>query len=106
MPLAGRACATASHGFEHILADRVYRGKQLVNALSGCGPWTIEIVERPPPGLQGFQLPRRWVVERTFAWFGRYRRLSKDFEGLAATELAWPLAAHLQASNPPPRYVA
>jgi putative transposase len=80
----------------HIFADRIYRGEQLVNALSRCGPWTIEIVERPP-GVKGFQLlPRRWVVERTFAWFGRCRRLAKDFEGSAATELAWLLVAHLR----------
>jgi len=79
-----------------VFADRVYRGPQLVNALSGCGPWTIEIVERPL-GVKGFQLlPRRWVVERTFAWFGRCRRLAKDFEGSAATEVAWLLVAHLR----------
>ena len=64
----------------HVFADRIYRGKQLLDALSDCGPWTIEIVERPA-GVKGFQLlPRRWVVERTFAWFGRCRRLAKDFE--------------------------
>lgn len=80
----------------HVFADRIYRGEQLVNALSHCGPWTIEIVERPP-GVKGFQLlPRRWVVERTFAWFGRCRRLAKDFEGSAATEVAWLLVAHLR----------
>lgn len=80
----------------HVFADRVYRGKQLVNGLSHCGPWTIEIVERPP-GVKGFQLlPRRWVVERTFAWFGRCRRLAKDFEGSAATQVAWLLVAHLR----------
>jgi transposase len=80
----------------HVFADRIYRGEQLVNALSHCGPWTIEIVERPP-GVKGFQLlPRRWVVERTFAWFGRCRRLTKDFEGSAATEAAWLLVAHLR----------
>ena len=80
----------------HVFADRIYRGGQLVNALSHCGPWTIEIVERPP-GVKGFQLlPRRWVVERTFAWFGRCRRLAKDFEGSAATEVAWLLVAHLR----------
>ncbi|WP_342722065.1 IS5 family transposase [Bradyrhizobium sp. B097] len=80
----------------HVFADRVYRGKQLVGALSHCGPWTIEIVQRPP-GVKGFQLlPRRWVVERTFAWFGRCRRLSRDFEGSASTEVAWLLVAHLR----------
>jgi len=80
----------------HVFADRVYRGKQLVDALSHCGPWTIEIVQRPP-GVKGFQLlPRRWVVERTFAWFGRCRRLSRDFEGSASTEVAWLLVAHLR----------
>ncbi|MGY3533008.1 MULTISPECIES: IS5 family transposase [Bradyrhizobium] len=80
----------------HVFADRVYRGKQLVGALSHCGPWTIEIVQRPP-GVKGFQLlPRRWVVERTFAWFGRCRRLSRDFEGAPSTEVAWLLVAHLR----------
>jgi putative transposase len=43
-------------------------------------PWRLEIVSRPP-GAKGFQLlPKRWVVERTFAWLGRNRRLSKDYE--------------------------
>ncbi len=39
-----------------------------------------------PADQQGFQvLPKRWVVERTFSWFGRYRRLSKDYEYLPTT---------------------
>jgi transposase len=64
--------------------------------LAHCGPWRIGIVERPL-GVKGFQLlPRRWVVERIFAWFGRCRRLAKDFEGSAATEAAWLLVAHLR----------
>src|ERR1700721_2445134 len=65
-------------------------------ARSHCGPWTIEIVQRPH-GVKGFQLlPRRWVVERTLAWCGRGRRLAKDFEGSAATEAAWILVAHMR----------
>src|SRR6202522_3702051 len=58
----------------HVFADRVYRGDQLQSALSHCGPWTIEIVQRPH-GVKGFQLlPRRWLVERTLAWWGRGTR--------------------------------
>jgi transposase len=80
----------------HIFADRIYRGKQLRKAVAHCGPWTIEIVERSP-GVKGFQLlPRRWVIERTFAWFGRCRRFAKDFERSIATATAWLLVAHLR----------
>jgi transposase len=80
----------------YIFADRVYRGEQLRNAIAECGPWTIHIVERPP-GVKGFQLlPRRWVVERTFAWLGRSRRLAKDFEASIASATAWVLLANLR----------
>lgn len=80
----------------HIFADRVYRGRQLRNAVADCGPWTIEIVQRPE-GAKGFQLlPRRWVVERTFAWFARCRRLAKDFEATIASATAWILLAHVR----------
>jgi transposase len=80
----------------HIFADRVYRGPQLQAAVADCGPWTIEIVERPP-GVKGFQLlPRRWVVERSFAWLGRSRRLAKDFEASTASATAWLLLANLR----------
>lgn len=80
----------------HIFADRVYRGEQLKDAIADCGPWTIQIVERPP-GVKGFQLlPRRWVVERTFAWLGRSRRLAKDFETTMASATAWLLVANLR----------
>jgi transposase len=41
------------------------------------------------PRHHGQVLPRRWVVERTFAWLGRYRRLSKNYEALPGTEEAW-----------------
>lgn len=48
------------------------------------------IDEAPEPEPSGFPvLPRRWVVERTFGWLGRSRRLSKDYEALPASEEAW-----------------
>ena len=62
-----------------IWADQGYRGVLEAWALLLHG-WTLEIV-RTPARRQGFQpVPRRWVVERTFAWLGRWRRLSKDYE--------------------------
>ena len=55
--------------------------------------WLFKVVERPK-GAKGFVLlPRRWVVERTFAWLGRYRRLSKDYEQLPETSEAMIYAA-------------
>ena len=80
----------------HIFADRVYRGPKLLKKIEDCGPWTIEIVERPT-GVKGFALlPRRWVIERTFAWFGRRRRLAKDFEVKQETQTAWLYIASIE----------
>jgi transposase len=91
-----RALRRAFPKLRHIFADRVYRGPQLRAAIDDCGPWTLEIVERPP-GVKGFLLlPRRWVVERTFAWLGRSRRLAKDFEATIASATAWLLIAHIR----------
>jgi putative transposase len=44
------------------------------------GSWALEIVSRPPGTTGWVKLPKRWVVERTFAWLGRYRRHSRDYE--------------------------
>ena len=50
--------------------------------------------QEPPTWPTGFRvLKRRWVVERTFAWLGRNRRLSKDYEAVPASEEAWIYAA-------------
>ena len=55
--------------------------------------YALEVVARPV-GTKGFAvLPRRWVVERSFAWIGRYRRLSKDYEALTTTSEALIWAA-------------
>lgn len=62
-----------------IWADGGYAGKLVAWTEQNCG-WDLEIVKRSDD-LKGFHvLPRRWVVERTFGWLGRYRRMSKDYE--------------------------
>jgi putative transposase len=64
-----------------IWADGGYAGK-LVEWVKFSMSWVLEIVKRPA-NRKGFQiLPRRWIVERAFGWFNRYRRLSKDYEYL------------------------
>lgn len=88
----------------HLWVDAGYRGR-FVDWVDATLHWSVAVVQHwwsgvrdvwvpqgaePPPIPSGFQvLPRRWVVERTFAWLGRYRRLSKDYEALPATEEAW-----------------
>jgi putative transposase len=73
----------------HIFADRVYRGDKLRNAIADVGRWTIEIVTRSERSGTFKPEPKRWVVERTFAWTGRNRRLAKDFEKTIASSEAW-----------------
>jgi transposase len=52
------------------------------------GQWRLQIVKRPDaPGFE--VLPKRWIVERTFAWISRNRRLARDFERYAATVSAF-----------------
>ena len=75
-----------------IWADGGYAGR-LVARAKCAGGWAVEAVKRPA-GATGFAvLPRRWVVERTFAWLGRPRRLSKDYEALPETSEAWVYVA-------------
>jgi transposase len=88
----------------HLWVDAGYRGR-FVDWVQTTLAWSVEVVQHwwtgvravwvaegaePPTIPTGFQvLPRRWVVERTFAWLGRHRRLSKDYEALSSTEEAW-----------------
>ena len=72
--------ATTIAQLEKLRADAIYKKQKLLDWVQENLDAILEIVERSPD-QQGFKvLPRRWVVERTFAWFGRYRRLSKDYE--------------------------
>ena len=74
-----------------IWADGAYAGELLAWVWWALRPWRkvrLEIVKRPK-GVKGFRLlPWRWIVERTFGWLGRYRRLSKDYEYLTQTSEA------------------
>jgi putative transposase len=73
---------------EVIFADGAYRGETAAKAVAGTGRWRLEIVSRGD--AKGFvPLAKRWIVERTFAWLGRCRRLAKDFENLAVNALAF-----------------
>jgi transposase len=80
----------------HIFADGGYAGDKLKDALAELGHWTIEIVRRCDTA-KGFELlPRRWVVERTFAWLNRCRRLAKDFEATIESAHAWVMIASVK----------
>jgi putative transposase len=85
--------ARLAHKFSRlrcIWADGGYAGQLVawVRELRVWGKLRLEIVSRPE-GVKGFLLlPKRWVVERTFAWLSRYRRLSKDYEYLTQTSEA------------------
>jgi putative transposase len=73
-----------------IWADQAYSG-ELLTWLWALRPWRkvrLDMVNRPE-AIKGFLLlPKRWTVERTFGWFGRYRRLAKDYEYLTHTSEA------------------
>lgn len=88
---------------QHVWADRGYTGDLIKEVKKTLG-WTIEVVKHPWTGVKRIWLPqgqeppppvevpegfvvlkRRWVVERTFAWLGKSRRMAKDYERLTST---------------------
>ncbi|OQM73805.1 IS5 family transposase [Manganibacter manganicus] len=80
----------------HVFADGGYAGPKLKGALKRSGCFVLEIVKRTDKA-KGFELlPRRWVVERTFAWLGRCRRLARDFEKTIASAEAWIFVASIR----------
>ena len=91
-----RSIRHASPWLRHLFADGSYAGPKLKGVLEKIGCWTLEIIKRSDAAL-GFEgLPRRWVIERTFAWLGRCRRLAKDWETTLASAEAWILIAHIR----------
>jgi len=79
--LTGRFDPAANPQFQKIWGDSKYHNHEYRRWLASNRPnWELEVKTREP-GVKGFAvLPKRWVVERTFAWNGRSRRNSKDYE--------------------------
>jgi len=81
---------------ELVWADSAYGRNDLPEWTEQTCGWKLEIVSRPSEARGWVLLPRRWAVERTFAWICRNRRLSKDYEELAETTEAWVYAAMIR----------
>lgn len=78
---------------ELIWADGGYSGQPMIDWVRRLAGWVFEVIKRSEEASGFVVLPRRWVVERTFGWLGRYRRLSKDYEELPETSEALIYAA-------------
>ena len=70
-----------------VWADAIYRAF-IPWVVANCR-WVLEVVTRRPGANRFEVLPHRWIVERTFGWFGRYRRLSKDYEHYPHNSETW-----------------
>lgn len=69
---------------EKIMAEEGYAGREFQAWVEQTFDVVLDIAQRRPDQKGFIPQPIRWVVERTFAWLGRYRRLSKDYERLTA----------------------
>jgi transposase len=80
-----------------LFADSAYQGEAFATAQKKALPGaTTEIIKRSDTAKGFVVLPKRWVVERTFAWLGRCRRLAKDFENLTRNALAFLILASIR----------
>ena len=111
IPLASRTAPSTSSGGAALVLDKIrnrFPWLELVWADNGYNAWQVaaavakvpvlrlEIIKRSDD-LKGFAvLPRRWAVERTFSWFGRNRRIAKDYENLGLTLAAFVTLACIQ----------
>lgn len=71
---------TAFHRLKVLWADSAYKRDGLPEWVRTTYGWILQTILRPVGAVGFVLLPKRWVVERTFAWLGRYRRHSKDYE--------------------------
>jgi transposase len=74
---------------QRLFADAGYSGDETWAATKRIGRVDLEIVKRADTAKGFVVVPTRWIVERTFGWLNRCRRLAKDFENLTRTQLAF-----------------
>jgi putative transposase len=88
-----------------MFADNKYHNYALYEWVDANAGWDLEIVKRPEGAKGWVRLPIRWTVERTFAWLGRCRRLSKDRERSTLSSEAWVKLAmiHLMLNRLEPK---
>ncbi len=104
-PLVIEAACETYPSLSHLFADGGYAGWKLELALLNRldDPPVLEIVKRPNAAVGFVVITRRWVVERTFAWLGRCRRLAKDWETSLSSSTAWLTIAAIRRQT---RFVA
>ena len=102
----GQAESEAFPRLQVVFADNKYHNYKLYDWLEKHADYRLSIVRRPEQSKGFVVLPNRWVVERTFAWLGRSRRLSKDYEKLIETSIAMIQisAIHTMTKRLEPRY--
>ena len=95
-PLVAARIRSLFPWLRHLIGDGGYAGEKLRGALAELGRWTIEIVKRSDRAEGFVVLPKRWIVERSFAWLGRCCRLTKDVEATIPSSCAWLMIAHIR----------
>jgi transposase len=78
------------------IADGGYQGKATANEVRAEAKIPLQIVKRSDTAKGFVVLPKRWIVERTFGWLGRCRRLAKDFENLSRSHAAFVILAMIR----------
>lgn len=92
MKIARRVCPSLARA----IADGGYSGARTAREVQKDAGIGLQIVKRSD-AAKGFNvLPKRWIVERTFGWLGRCRRLAKDFENLARSHAAFLILAMIR----------
>lgn len=96
---AARVQEVTGGAVELAFVDQEYTGEATA-AAAGTSGIELEVVKHTEAKKGFVLLPRRWVVERSFAWLGRFRRLARDYERLAETRAGWHWLAFLTALLP------